>query len=86
MMLKRAIQQGRKKSPSTEAYPCGTSQGAGRLRTPLVARFSIILEEPLATEEEGSRHPRVGDAQTDAPLALIDVILLIKQIDDVESQ
>jgi hypothetical protein len=49
-------------SSATEAYPWGTSQGDGRLRTPLGDIFSILLGFFLP-EEERSIQP--GDRDGD---------------------
>ena len=64
-------------SPPTEAYPCDTSQGDGRLRTMLVTLFGIWLKEPLAAKEERPRHTGMRDTETDTAFALVDKVLLI---------
>ena len=77
-MLKRVIQQGRRRRTAPEAYPCGYVEESCEPRTPLVTRFSIRLKKPLAAEKERPRHPRMRHSQPDAAFSLIDVILLIQ--------
>ena len=51
-------------SSATEAYPCGTLQGDGRLRTMLGAIFSILLRASVGTSESLLKHcaeAEVGD-------------------------
>ncbi len=72
-------------SPPTEAYPCGTSQGDGRLRTMLVTLFGIWLKKPLSAKEERSRHPGMRHTESDTAFALIDEILLIQRIHNIET-
>ncbi len=40
-----------------EAYPLGYVEDSCETRTQLMARFSIRLKEPLATEKERPWHP-----------------------------
>lgn len=84
-MPNRVIQQGRREPP-TEAYPCGTSQGDGRLRTMLVTVFGIWLEEPLAAEKERPRHAGMGHTKADTALPEVIEVLLVQRIHDIEPQ
>jgi hypothetical protein len=69
-----------------EAYPWGYVGDFDEPRTKLAAIFSILLKEPLSTEEVRPRRPRAGDSQTDAPFTGVVEVLLIEQIDNVEAQ
>jgi hypothetical protein len=51
-----------------------------------MARFSIRLKEPLRTEKERTGHPRMGHSQPDTAPAHIVEVLLVEQVDDIESQ
>ena len=62
----------------TGGVPLGYVEDSCETRTQLMACFSIRLEEPLGTEEERPRHPRMRHPQTDTPLSSVDEILLIQ--------
>ena len=44
-----------------------------------------VLEEPLRAEEERTGHPRMGHPEPDTASARIVEVLLIEQVDDIES-
>ena len=65
-------------SSNPEAYSELYVEGFERSRTQLAALFDIRLKEPLTTEKERPRHPRMRDTQTNTPLALVDEVLLVQ--------
>ena len=69
-----------------EAYPRGYVEDSCEPRTMLVPRFSIRLEEPLASEEERPWHPRMRHTQPDTAFPLIDEVPLIQEIHNIEAE
>ena len=49
------------------------------------AYFGIILEKPLSPNEERPWHSRMRDSEADTTFPRIVEVLMIEQVDDVES-
>lgn len=64
--------------------PLGHVEDSDEPRTPLIARFSIRLEEPLAAEEKRPRHPGMGYTQSNVTFTLIEEVFLIQEIDHIK--
>ncbi len=87
---KRMLKRGHPARPQVmhepEAYPRGYVEDSCEPRTMLVPRFSIRLEEPLASEEERPWHPRMRHTQPDTAFPLIDEVPLIQEIHNIEAE
>jgi hypothetical protein len=83
---KRAYSQARPQAThEPEAYPLGYLEDSCETRMQLMARFSIRLKEPLRTEKERTGHPRMGHPEPNAASARIVEVLLVEQVDGIES-